>query len=911
MKQKIICLMFVLAVLFNANTFAQKIDNLDIKYTQFTLSNGLTVIVHEDHKAPIVAVNVWYHVGSKNEKAGKTGFAHLFEHLMFNGSENYDDDYFQPMERVGATGLNGTTNNDRTNYFENVPTSALDVALFMESDRMGHMIGAITQAKLDEQRGVVQNEKRQGDNSPYSIAEQLITKNTYPKGHPYSWTVIGEMEDLDAAKLTDVHEWFRTYYGPNNAVLCISGDVNPVDIKTRVEKYFGDMPPVGPIVKQPLWVAKMTGEKRQIAEDRVPQSKIYKVWNVPEWGNKELTMLNVASDILTSGKTSRLYKRLVYDEQIATDVQAYVDEREIGSQFYIEATAKTGVDIALVEKAINEELSKFLKSGPTEKELKRVQTGFAANFIKGIERIGGFGGKSDILAQNKVYGGTPDYYKTTLNWAIKSTAAEIKAAANKWLSDGVYVLTINPYPDLKPMVSNLDRKKFPETSEQPDAKFPTIQKVTLSNGMKIILAERNSIPVVKMTLMVNAGYSADQFGIPGTANLTSSMMDEGIKGKDALQISEDLSSLGANLNTGAGLDFSYVSLTALKENLDKTLPIFSEVALNPTFPQKDFDRIKQQTLAGIKREKSNPIQMGIRVLPQYFYGKDHAYGLPLTGSGYENTVVNITRENLVKFHQTWFKSNNATIVVVGDITMAELKPKMEKLFSSWKQGEVPKKNIKEVAQKDKPIIYLLNKPGAPQSIILAGHLISGMGDGDNIEVESMNNILGGTFTSRINMNLRENKHWSYGASTMIINTQAQRPLITYALVQSDKTKESIQEIYKEFSGMIKGNTATENEIDKIKKSQVLELAGTWETMNAVSSSMQNMLMYNLPDNYYETYIQRIKALNTDLITKTAVKTLHPDNIIWVVVGDRAKIEKSLQELNYEIKFIDADGNILQ
>ena len=911
MKQKLIYYVIALAALLTVNTFAQKIDNLDIKYTRFQLSNGLTVIVHEDHKAPIVAVNVWYHVGSKNEKQGKTGFAHLFEHLMFNGSEHYNDDYFQPMERIGATDLNGTTSNDRTNYFENVPTSALDVALYMESDRMGYMIGAINQAKLDEQRGVVQNEKRQGENSPYAISEELITKNTYPKGHPYSWTVIGEMEDLDAAKLADVHEWFKTYYGPNNAVLCIAGDVNPDDIKTRVEKYFGDLPPVGPIVKQPVWIAKMTGEKRQVAQDRVPQSKIFKVWNIPQWGDKETTLLDVTSDILASGKTSRLYKRLVYDEQIATSVEVYVDQKEIGSQFYIEATAKPGVDIAVVEKAIDEELQKYLKEGPNEKELKRVKTQLVANFIKGIERIGGFGGKSDILAQNTVFGGSPDYYKKTLKWATDATAEELKNAAVKWLSDGVYVLTINPYPELKTTASTLDRKQFPATGNQPDAKFPAFQKETLSNGMKIVLAERKSIPVVKMTLMVNAGYAADQFSIPGTANLTSSMMDEGIKGKDALEISDELSSLGASLNTGAGLDFSYVSLSSLKENLDKSLGIFAEVTLNPTFPQKDLDRLKQQTIAGIKREKSSPVQMGIRVLPQFFYGKDHAYGLPLTGSGFENTVAKITRDDLVKFHQTWFKANNATIVVVGDITMNELKPKLEKLFAGWKQGETPKKNIKQVEQKDKPVIYVIDKPGAPQSIILAGHLIQGMSDGDNIEVESMNNILGGSFTSRINMNLREDKHWSYGSRTMILNTQAQRPLITYALIQTDKTKESVQEIYKEIKGMISDKKATADEIDKIKKSQVLELAGSWETMSAVNGSLQNLVMYNLPDNYYETYIQKIKALNTDIITNTAVKTLHPDNIVWVVVGDRAKIEKGLKELNYEIKFIDTDGNIIQ
>lgn len=315
------------------------------------------------------------------------------------------------MERIGATDLNGTTNEDRTNYFQNVPVSALDIALWMESDRMGHLLGAVNQAKLDEQRGVVQNEKRQGENQPYGKVWELISKGTYPAGHPYSWTVIGSMEDLNAASLEDVHEWFKTYYGPNNAVLVIAGDVNTQEVYEKVKKYFGDIPPGPPIAKHQAWVAKMTGTKRQLMQDRVPQARIYKVWNIPQWGTKELTYLDLVSDVLGSGKTSRLYKRLVYDEQICTSVQVFASPGEIGSQFMIIATAKPGIDLKKVEASLDDELNKFLKEGPTEKELERVKTEFEASFIRGIERIGGFGGKSDILAQNQVFGGSPDYYK--------------------------------------------------------------------------------------------------------------------------------------------------------------------------------------------------------------------------------------------------------------------------------------------------------------------------------------------------------------------------------------------------------------------------------------------------------------------------------------------------------------------
>lgn len=890
--------------------FSQKTADINIPYQKFVLDNGLTLLVHEDHKAPIVAVNIWYHVGSKNEKTGKTGFAHLFEHLMFNGSENFDDDYFQALERVGATDLNGTTNNDRTNYFQNVPTSAVDLALWMESDRMGHLLGAVTQAKLDEQRGVVQNEKRQGENEPYAVAYDLITENTYPKGHPYSWTVIGSMADLDSASLNDVHEWFKTYYGPNNAVLVVAGDITAQEALKKVEKYFGDIPPGPPIAKHDTWVAKMTGTHRMIAQDRVPQARLYKVWNIPEWLNPETPFLDLVSDVLSSGKTSRLYKRLVYDEQIATDARAYYAPGEIGSQFYIEVTAKPGIELSGIEKIVDEELNRFLKEGPTEKELERIKAQYVANFVRGIERIGGFGGKSDILAQYQVYGGDPELYKKTLNIVSSASASDLKNAANKWLSDGVFILEIHPYPELKTLSSDVDRKKLPETGTPPEAKFPEIQRASLSNGLNIVLAQRTSIPVVTFNLMVDAGYAADQFAKPGTASMTSAMMDEGTKTRDALQISEELANLGAQLYTNSGMDMSNVYLSALKSNLDKSLNLFAEVALNPSFPQKELERLIQERVASIKREKASPVQMALRVFPQFLYGKDHAYGIPFSGSGYEQTVLELKRDELIKFHQTWFKPNNATLVVVGDITMNELKPKLESLFKDWKGGNVPKKNISTVEHKSKPVIYLLDKPQAPQSIIFAGHVAPPVSDGDNIEIESMNNILGGSFTSRINMNLREDKHWSYGSRSFIFGAKAQRPFLVYALIQSDKTKESMQEIYKEISEYIGKKPVTDEELNKIKLSQTLELPGSWETMDAVSGSISEMVMYNLPDDYWKTYSGKIKKLNTDVLSKAAKKVLHPDNLVWVVVGDRAKIESSIKELGYEIRYIDGDGNLL-
>ena len=884
---------------------------ITIPYQRFVLKNGLTLLVHEDHKAPIVAVNIWYHVGSKNERPGRTGFAHLFEHLMFNGSEHFNDDYFQPFERIGATDQNGTTNEDRTNYFENVPTNALDVALWMESDRMGHLLGAIDTAKVNEQRGVVQNEKRQGENQPYGKVNELMTEGTYPAGHPYSWSVIGSMEDLNAASVEDVKQWFRTYYGPNNAVIALAGDITPETARQKVEQFFGDIPATPPIAKQETWIAPRTGSHREIMQDRVPQARIYKEWNIPEYGSADADYLDLVTDVLAAGKTSRLYKRLVYDDQIATDVIAYVDLREIGGQLVIRATAKPNGDLARVERAIDEELARFIQAGPTASELRRIKTQSRANFIRGIERIGGFGGKSDVLARNEVFTGSADHYLVTQRRIATATAGELKSAATRWLSDGDWVLEVRPYPTFETAASGADRTKLPDAGTPPDARFPAFARATLPNGLKIVLAERHSIPQVQLTLLVDAGYAADQFAAPGTASLALDMLDEGTTRRTALQISDTLSQLGAQLFTSSQLDVSRVALSTLKENLDPALDIFADVLLNPSFPQADFQRQQRQRLARIQREKVQPVQMALRVFPQLLYGANHAYGNPLTGSGTEASVSAMTRDDLMRFHRTWFKPNHATLVIVGDVALAEIQPKLTRLFSGWRAGDVPQKNVSTVADQPRSLVYILDRPGAEQSIIFAADLAAPKANPREYAIEAMTSLLGGQFTSRVNMNLREAKHWSYGAFTFVWDARGQRPFIAYAPVQTDKTKESMIEVDKELRGILGPKPVTADELAKAQANLTLTLPGNWETMDAVQGSLEQLVTFGLDDHYYETYAQRVRALTLPDAAGAAQETIRPDHLVWVVVGDRSKIEAGIRELNFgEIRFLDADGKPL-
>lgn len=897
----------LLASLLAGSAFAQTKD-VDIPFQKFVLDNGLTVIVHEDHKAPIVAINVWYHVGSKNEKPGKTGFAHLFEHLMFGGSEHSPDRYIDAMEKIGATDLNGTTNNDRTNYFENVPTSAVDLTLWMESDRMGFLLGALDQKTLDLQRGVVQNEKRQGENQPYAVSRQLITQNTYPAGHPYSWTVIGDMGDLGAASMDDVKEWFKTYYGPSNVTIVLAGDIDAKTAKEKVEKYFGNIPPGPPVAHQEVWVAKMTGAHRQTVQDRVPQARIYKVWNIPEYGSADADYLDMVSDVLTLGKTSRFYKRLVYDDQIATDAGAFVGLNEIGGQFRVQATAKPKQDLAQVEKGLDEELARFLKDGPTAEELARVKAQHEASFVRGIERIGGFGGKSDRLAQSQVFLGSPDAYKISLKRVHDATAEDLKAAANRWLSDGVYVLEVHAFPDYKAAATGADRSKAPVVSAPPELKFPKLQRATLSNGLKVILAERHEVPLVEFWLNADAGYAADQFASPGTASMTMALLTGGTKTRTALQISDEQALLGAQVTAYSNLDLSTVELSTLKSKLDPSLDLFADVILNPVFPAADFKRQQQQQLAAIQREKNTPIQMALRVFPALMYGAGHAYGNPLTGSGTTASVEKLTREDLVKFHEVWFKPNHATLVIAGDTTLAEISPKLERLFAGWKAGQVPEKNIKNVQLPAKSVVYLIDKPGALQSIIFAGNIAPPRANPKEIAIEAANDDLGGMFGSRLNMNLREDKHWSYGATSLLWGARAQRPFLAVAPVQTDKTKESLAEMNKEFRGILGDHPVTAEELSRIQANETLSLPGSFETLNAIGQSINDIVHFGLPEDYYETYAGKVRALKTSDVQDGAKSIVHPDNLIWVVVGDRAKIEAGIIELGLgEIRLLDADG----
>ena len=932
----------LLALGVSTALWAKPAPEVDIPHSVFTLPNGLTVVVHEDHKAPIVAVNMWYHVGSKDEKPGKTGFAHLFEHLMFQGSENYQGEFFEPFEKVGATEQNGTTNFDRTNYFQNVPTTALDMALWMESDRMGHLLGAIDQDLLDEQRGVVQNEKRQGENQPYGrrVWTELF-RTMYPEGHPYSTPTIGLMEDLNAATIDDVKNWFKTWYGPNNAVLVLAGDIDVATAKAKVARYFGDIPASATVEKMPVSIPQRTESTRSTLSDRVPQPRIYRAWNAAQTGSADATQLEIAAQILGGGKSSRLSKRLVHDEKLADNVAAFQWAQQLSGNFMFFVTVKADADVAKVEKILDEELARFRKEGPTAEEVEQARTVIKSGFIRGIERVGGFGGKSDVLASCQVFTGDAGCFREELATLDSANPKSIQAAAQKWLGQGDHTLIVEPgevalgaqeekpfpkpaeetsnagrmvAPDPKFTVvkSDVDRSKgVPSTDEFPDLSIPEFERTKLSNGIQVVLAERHAVPVVQVSVEFDGGYSADLGRALGTSSFTMAMLDEGAGQYDSIGLSARADELGANIGAGASLDGANVFLSAIKEKLDPSLDLLADVVLRPTFPQKEIDRVRATWLANIAQEKTRPNSLALRVMPPLLYGKGHPYAMPFSGSGTEDSIKSLTREQLVDFHHDTVRPDNATIIVVGDTTLKEIQPKLEARFGKWKASkdklELPKPGAVDLPEHSR--VFLVDQPGAIQANIFVGQLVPSALSPDVLEMDVANGVLGGEFSSRLNMNLREDKHWAYGSYSFISGALGQQPWVAFAPVQIDKTVESLDELKREITAFADGSEAiSEEEADKIKLNSVRSLPGSYETAGSVMGAIGGILRYKRPDNWIELRKQKWESMPLADVQKAA-SVIKPGALTWVVVGDLAQIEQPIRDMKLgEVHVMDADGN---
>ena len=908
------------------------VKDVSIPYSTFTLKNGLRVVVHEDHKAPIVAISVWYHVGSKDEPAGRTGFAHLFEHLMFGGSEHSDTSWFGPMQSIGATDLNGTTNFDRTNYFETVPKGALERALFMESDRMGHLLPAVTQQKLDIQRGVVQNEKRGDDNEPGGLLQYSIQQTLFPAGNPYHHTVIGSMTDLDKASLDVVKDWFRSHYGPNNAVLVLAGDITAAEAKPLAEKYFGDIPAGPKSIPAAAAVPTLPAKVVKTFHDEVANTTIYRMWAVPGITAKDTNALEMAASILGGLASSRLDNELVRDKKTAVSVSADVDDYERVGEFSIQATVKPGVDPKLVGQQVDAIVADFIRNGPTADELKRAKTSDIASTIKGLESVGGFGGKAVTLARGAVFADDPGFYKKELEEEAALTPAQVQAAAKKWLSRPVFAFTLepgkrDPYEESKlagdtagkgggghvtaapkaaaaTTTAGVDRSQLPPVAQIADLKFPTIEHATLSNGIPVLFAHRGGVPAVRVSIVFDAGNAADPKTALGTQSFMLGMLDEGTDKYGSVEIAEAKENLGANIAASPSMDRSSVYLSALKANLPQSLDLMADIVRHPAFAPAEVSRVRNQQLAAIADEAKQPVGLALRTLPPILYGPAHPYGVPFTGSGDPAAVAKLSSADLAAFHDSWLRPDNATIFVVGDTTLGEVMPLLEKSFGDWRaSGPKPAKNFAVPIAPQGSKILLLDRPNTPQSLIFGGEILPLQGTDDLVALTQANDVLGGSFLSRLNSDLRETKHWSYGVSGFISRPQHQIPYLIYAPVQTDQTGPSIAAIRGDITTFLNGKGVTPEELNRTITGSIRELPGEFETSAAVMSGMESNVLYRRPDNYYETLASRYRGLTAAQLDAAAKAVIDPNKLTWVVIGDAAKVKPQLDPLGIPVQVV--------
>ena len=883
---------------------------VSISYEKFTLPNGLDVILHEDHSLPVAAVNVWYHVGSKNEEPGRTGFAHLFEHVMFEGSKHHKGSFFDPLQKVGAN-LNGSTTPDRTNYWENVPSNYLELALWLESDRMGFLLDALDQKAFDIQRDVVKNERRQSyENRPYGMAYLTLQPTVFPAPHPYNWPTIGSQEDLDAAELDDVKDFFRQFYAPSNASIAIAGDIDPDGTRRLVERYFGDLPPGPPINRIRRMDSELNGMASLVLRDRVQLPRLYLVWPTAPAFDEEQPALEVLSAILGDGKSSRLYRSLVYERQIARDVSVYHYGQEIAGEFFVQVTANAGQSLEEMEALVRDELESIRQSGPTEHEIQRAKNRIESQHVRQLERVGGFGGRADQLNYYNTYTGDPSGINTDLDRYLAVTVDDVRRAAKTALGENLVRLTVLPEQQLSAADVALDRTEMPGAAPSPTFSPPVPTRATLSNGMKVVLVEKPGLPVVAQGLLLRAGGITDPADKPGISSLTATMLAEGTTTRSSRQISDEMEFLGSQLRASASREFATISTETLTSHWQHALEILADVVQNATFPANEFDRVRSERLTDLSRIADSPQAIAGRASQALLFGTGTRYGHPLSGT--EAAIKGLTREDLASHHAANYSPEGTTLILVGDISRDEAVKQAEGAFGGWQSSDATDSagDADGMPDDGTTTIYIADKPGAPQSVIRSGYLTVPRHHPDYLALNLLNYILGGQFSARLNMNLRQDKGYSYGYMSGIDWLTGRSALTAGGSVQTEVTKESVAETIKEFEEIRSARPVTQEEFDDAVNGILRGLPNQFETHGQVLNQLVRLVAFDLPDDYFSTYAEEVGNLTLADIHRVAEEHIKAGALKIVVAGDAASVEPAIRELGYPVVPIDYEGTMI-
>ena len=882
---------------------------ISIAFDKYTLPNGLQVILHEDHALPMAAVNIWYHVGSKDEDQGRTGFAHLFEHVMFEGSKNHNELFFNPLMKVGGA-VNGSTSSDKTNYWENVPSDYLELALWLESDRMGFLLEALDQERLDLQRDVVKNERRQSyENRPYGMAYLLLQPALFPAPHPYSWPTIGSQEDLDAASLDDVKSFFRRFYSPSNATISIAGDIDPDETRALVERYFGEIPPTPAVNRIGRMASPLSSETRLDFHDKVQLPRLYLVWPSTPVFDVDEAPLDVLGTVLADGKSSRLYRTLVYEKQIARSVSVYNHAMEVAGEFNVQVTASPGHGLDEIQDVVEEELDRIRSEPLSERELERAKNRVESQHVRQLEQMGGFGGRADQLNYYNTFGGDPGMINTDLARFTGVQAVDVQRAAGRWLGAARVRMTVLPEQDKSATVSAVDRSVMPGGGEQKAFSPPRPERARLSNGTEVVFVERHGLPVVALGLMLRGGSASDPTAAPGLAHMTASMLTEGTASRTSSEIADEMEFLGSKLHAAAGREHVFVSAEALTQHWPQAFDIVADVLRNPTFPDDELERVRKERLADLKRISDEPVAISHRAIRSLVYGPESGYGHP--SSGTTASVEAMSRADLLDYYSAHFGPQNATLLVVGDVDRDGLLARAEALLGDWGADAGEPKHASEAPRGAEPTtIYLVDRPGAPQSVIRAGHATVPRHDPDFFALNLVNYVFRAHPSARLFMNLRQDKGYSYGYYSEIDWLTGPSALLAGGSVQTAVTREALVETLKEFADIRGDRPVTPEEMAESKQGIFRSFPSQFESQGQVLQSLGRIVSFRLPEDYLETFIPSLDAVSLEAARNVAARRIRDRELVVLVVGDREAIQPGLEELGHPIVQVDMEGRPL-
>ena len=877
-----------------------------IAFEQHKLSNGMDVILHEDHTIPLVAVNVWYHVGSKNEEMGRTGFAHLFEHVMFEGTKHHNRSHFEPLQKAGAN-LNGSTTTDRTNYWEDVPSNYLELALWLEADRMGFLLDGLDQQKFDVQRDVVKNERRQSyENRPYGMAHHHLQPALFPLPHPYHWMTIGSQEDLDAASLDDVKDFFQRFYGPSNASLAIAGDFHPEQALELVNRYFGDLSPGESVPRVGRQDSLLSGRVDIEMRDKVTLPRLYIAWPAPPEGHPDDAPLELYQAVMSDGLSSRLHRSLVYEKQIAQHASIRYGPSEIAGQLLVQVTAAEGHSLDEVEAAVEAELENIHRNPPTDEEIARSKNRMEATHYRQLARIGGFGGRADQLNHFNVFESDAGRINTSLDRCLAVQREDIMRVAETYVRGNNVRLRVLPETPLSAAAATVDRNIMPPPSEEPTFTPPLPVRDRLPNGMGVTVVEQRGMPIVAFGLLLDAGASGDPANLPGLAGMVGDMLPEGAAGKSSQQIANDFEFIGARLSPDSRREYSLVSTETLTKHWGNALDMMAEVILSPDFPQHELERVSRERLTDLRRSKDEPNAIAERLIAGLVYPAGSGYAHPVSGT--EASVQAIARDDLLGQYRRDYLPGNAHLLVVGDVDREEVMRRAAAVFGAWSgpsSGDAVGDNWEAIA---KPTtIYLVDRPGAPQSVIRAVHSLVPRRHPDYFALLLGNYSFGGQFSARLNQNLRQDKGYSYGYQSFVQWHRRPSLLVAGGSVQSNATGESVYETLKEFNEVQSDRPITAEELANAKDGILRAYPASFERPASVLGQLVSMEQFGLPDDYFRTVRPTLKAVTLDDVHRAVQTHVRPGNLQIMVVGDRASVEGPLSELGLPLVHLTEDG----